>query len=283
MPRHVNLEISNNRIDFTTRRLIIEILDGFKIVSIKSTNNGLKATLYSKNFTNASTWSCVFDGISSTVKILKENHVDCTNVGQRYKSRIIFKVCHKMSYCSVDTILEVEEDFRLTKVEPLYVPIAGGIVVQIASNYVLDRGSTYHFGHDKVMVDHGIDLLGNVFYSCVTPKIIVPQTVNLVISTNGIDFTTNVMHFTFLADMEFVSVFPYHVKSNEESMIHLHGINIPNAKALSCTFNDEISSTAKWVSNVEVWCITPGLIPGPNSAQLKMKTLYFHQMFFVSS
>ena len=72
-------------------------------------------------------------------------------------------------------------------------------------------GFQYLFDLEKVRIDIGTNANGEVTCSCTSTKQVMPQTVNLALSLNRADFTTNVLRFTYVPDLKLVSIPPVHV------------------------------------------------------------------------
>ena len=131
------------------------------------------------------------------------------------------------------------------------------VVTMTGSNFVNSTTLLCRFGQESV----------TAFF--VSPTVITCKTppheegaVEVFVTTNGQDFTTVGPMFKFRSALTVTSVLPLSGPHHGGTRLSIFGSNFANSNSLSCKYGPSVVVMARWISTVQLECVSPAIDPG---------------------
>jgi hypothetical protein len=179
---------------------------------------------------------------------------------------------NSLTYTDDDIKFRYHLPLRVSEIWPARGPTQGGSsvhvsvqnLIKVSTNTVLCR---FIFRNDQIVKDVSGTFLDENTIVCVTPSTNHPTQASVEVSTNaGRDFTQSSFQFQFEELPTIMSIVPILGYETGGTKLRLLGVDLPYSESLSCRFQDEsdhdVFTSAKWISEREIECMTPSHRPG---------------------
>ena len=223
---------------------------------------------------------CVFnDGESTVATVISHTLVKCiapaAEVGQTNTS--VGLSFNGDDLVLADTVFSYVKTPIITDISPKYISSSGGTKLTISgTNFTPDEhlvgGWKCSFGDNVVAASTTSE--GDIV--CFTPSI-QPGVVDVRVSINGVDFTTqSAMVISHLP----AEIYHYALQADDDTVV-VNGINFQPSPDLSCMFNVSshdvrITDVAAWESDTQVTCSIPSIVVGATSTTLEISNTNEH-------
>ena len=178
--------------------------------------------------------------------------------GQRAGSVAIAVSFNGKDYVEAETLFSYVPIAIVHSVQPSRGPLSGMTVATLSgSNFFNTTDLMCRFGDATVSAL----FVSSTVLACETPTH-VEGAVDVFVTTNGQDFTTVGPSFRFRSALTVTSVLPISGPHRGGTLVSVFGSNFANSDDLVCRFGLRKVVAARWVSSVQVECITPSTDPG---------------------
>lgn len=289
-PREVTLTVTNNGQDFAAGALTYTYLPVFTLLKLDPVegpvDGGTEVTLIGTGLGQAGPWACIF-GQSFAVPAaqLENESLKCRSPPKepglvsvrafRSPSSLISATSGAIGAAAANTL----QDFGLTflyqatvyisTVEPRSGSILGGTPVTLRGfGFANASALTCGFGKPsgKLLTSPAVRASPGMTV-CLSPPLssdkifsvafVNPSVVSIMVSLNGVDFTSRGPQYVYYEPVEVLAVFPRLGSTNGGTVVTVVGRNFLPSEGLSCRFGVSAPSPAKFIASDALRCVAP--------------------------
>jgi len=274
----VKLSTNGQSAGLSTNYLNYTFMNAVTITSIYpmhgSYDGGTPVTVKGTGFLNITSFFCKFGSefvkpsiyLNSTTLVCDSPKANKTSGSVSTSVKLTPNYGHDLTLTGL--MFYYEETPSIISINPKLGPKQGGTSIIVKTSCALKKKQQSMISSENdIACRFGYDLIvpGNIFnngdISCDSPHLpwSVNNTVavNLELTTNGVDFTSNGMQFLYHPIVSIFSVSPQSGSENGGTLVTLVGANILRSETLSCYFGDELSSSVQWISSSSIKCMSP--------------------------
>lgn len=276
-PENVNVEVSNNRVQFSSNSVSITYNELVFVEGLFPTNGaiagGTVITISGSGF--AGTMKCLIGGTEVAATVVSATSLTITAPSKASAGVVVVSVSSQ-EYGNVGTNLhfEYQANVAITSVIPLRGSLAGGTEIIIrGSNFVHTSSSLLRCAFSSsasglLSISIAATFVDSSTIKCVTPTFASAGDLDVFVTTNGQDFVNNAaVIFKAIASLTITSLSPASSPAHSSSVITVTGTNFVNSNDLHCLFN-EVLVSAIFVSSSSITCKTPAFPPGTVTLQV---------------
>lgn len=255
----IQVRLSNNGVDSSESyaNLTFVAVESISFVNPKygSMSGGLGVEIHGTNFENRSELSCYFGGLKSPeTTFVSSSMIRCVTPPQNRSGNALVQISSDASdVLSSMVYFEYLRGLFITAIIPPSGSVAGGTQIVVHGYDFRDTDTLIcRFGN----AISSARFLSRVEVECITPSMLNPGIVNVTVSVNGVDFSSNLMAFQYYESVAVSSVGPLHGPSSGGTKVRILGKGFQGPTGLQCTFGGQ-SSVAILLSDSEMFCPSP--------------------------
>ena len=271
----VNVEVSNNGVDFTSAGTYFQFVADAAVMAISPhsgpTSGGTSVLVHGYNFIDSKDLRCKFGHTSVLARWLSSTRLECVAPVHHNTTG---DVAVHISLNGVDFTAS-SKNFtyapapEVTSIHPSVGPSSGGTRLTISGVHFTHTAYLMcRIGHTEVPAS----FVSSTELLCTTP-ILAIGSVDVAVSDNGLDFSAGVA-FTSIADAALLAVAPALGPSTGGTTVTISGQGFRNESGLACLFDGAEAPWTRYVSETELVCQAPS----HKSGTFKLKSFRMREM-----
>ena len=253
------LEISINGVDFTSDGWVfyygpeIEVTYTWPLAGPES--GGTLLTIVGAGFTEAGPFICEFGSLSHVVPASRMDSatLSCLSPPHMPGAVPLRLSMNGQQFVATDFMFEYLMESTVRSIVPSFGPWHGGTLIEVKGEGFVNSSALSCFLARRrvpaIFVDGG-------HVQCITPTSTIHESGPLEVSSNGVDFTNNGVHFTFVAPIKVRHVWPVIGPIAGGTSVVVRGSGFSGGESIRCIFNGK-TTLATVRSDEELYCFTP--------------------------
>ena len=227
---------------------------------------GSDITVFGYNFVFSSSLVCVFGSSHVPATFISTSAISCVSPpsADRSGEEVALSISGNGQDMSNSVAYKFSANVMVLALVPTRGPITGSTPVTVTgANFLNTSDLMCRFGDAVVDAVYQSDSA----VICEAP----PSregSVMLQVTTNGNDFTLPGLAFTFTSSLTVTSILPISGTHNGGTLVTVFGSNFIDSSSLTCHFGTAAPVLARWVSSIQLECVSPAQSPGTASLEV---------------
>ena len=259
------LSVTQNGQYFVKFSKTFDYLPEFNIFSTNlftgSINGGTEVSIFGTGFTKRYEAACSFGSKLVQAHVINDTNAWCLSPSQESVGTVPVEISlNGVDFTDNYVLFHYTEPSQVLSIRPQSGSMNGGTKVFINGTNFNSTGTFKCAFGDRVVE---AEFVSSSSITCISPSGHVGR-VSVEVTSNGVDYTTNFVQYTYRLPVRLVSVYPTSGPESGGTEIRVVGMNFVDALDLKCRFSGLLEKTvnARYISSGAVVCTAPELIPG---------------------
>ena len=259
------LSVTQNGQYFVKFSKTFDYLPEFNVFSTNlftgSVNGGTEVSIFGTGFTKRYEAACSFGSKIVQAHVINDTNAWCLSPSQESIGTVPVEISlNGVDFTDNYVLFHYTEPSQVLSIRPQSGSMNGGTKVFINGTNFNSTGTFKCAFGDRVVE---AEFVSPSSITCISPSGHVGR-VSVEVTSNGVDYTTNFVQYTYRLPVRLVSVYPTSGPESGGTEIRIVGMNFVDALDLKCRFSGLLEKTvnARYISSGAIVCTAPELIPG---------------------
>jgi hypothetical protein len=230
------------------------------------TKGGSLVRIFGQNFERSGLSRCKFAEETVPARLVSPTQLQCYAPPAAEQGKISVQVSmNGVHYLERSLEYSYATSAGVVSLSPQSGGVEGGTVVTVSGTN-FDGGQVHcRFGTSSPVQATAVSANSA---TCVSPVQQEPTAVSVDVSTNGLDYSSSGVQFSYRLSLRVLSISPSAGPETGSTQVTVVGANFVDSKSLLCRFGATASVPARWESSSKIVCATPSHMPGSVSVEV---------------